>query len=602
MPTVTVVAAADAYLRENNPIGRYGGAAVLSVAGGSSPRDSLVYFNQPMPSGVKVQSATLRLHQRGAATGGTRTLSVKRLGAGFVESTVAWTGSPAGIGTAATRALGNSSTDGRAWDFNVAAIMQMVSDGSSPWYGFRVTSDLSTLMSLYGRESAGEFVPTLTVTYSDLPSAPTQLSPAGGRAVSIARPTFRFGYLDPVGDDPLIAIQVQTSASTSFTSPLLDSGEVATSEPEWTPGTDIAVGTYYWRARVKDGSGEWSPWSATAQFSRTAKPTVSITAPAASPNNVVYTSTPTFAWTVSGGTQTASQVFVVDADDPATVVWDSGKRSGSVGSVAIPQTDRLLLVPTENYRAVVRVWDAVAREGVPEDPAYTEVSRDFTYGFTGSVAGVTGLDVVDVDDPKSPFVTLQWTRSTAPDAFVITDGGRPILEIDAEDAFVSGTTYRYEIRGLQPRSSRTVGVSAKVGAQTSATVTKVVETAPTGLWLYSLSSGGPAVKLRSADGQPERVIRVEPSEDSAVFDSVGATESTIITSAVRLAQGEAEGSIRREHLAAWETIAAGRSAPVGITVVDRSFKVRIFNTVTDIAHDQQIDRIIPIRFQYVGAR
>lgn len=594
MTTTKVLAASDAMVSSGYPTKNYGGSAVLNLSALPSSRQAFVFFNQPFPRGVEILSATLRMYQKGSSSGGTRKVTVQRVASAWVEARVTYDNRPTATGPVAEVSKGNSTVDGREWAFDVKAAMQQVSDGAS-WDGFRLVSDNATNFAFYGREGAGAYTPTLEVTWSDAPSAPIELSPSAGRSISVTRPTLRCDFFDPDGD--LTAVQFQVSTTDSFTAPAFDSGELPAELPEWKLTGDLVDGlAYYWRARVKDAAGLWSPFSETALFYRTGKPVVTITSPS-SGSPVIYESTPTFSWVVPSLTQVAYQVLVVNPLDTADVILNSTKVTSQSTAYTVSAANQLVLTPGGSYRLVVRVWDDVARESIPEEPAYVEVAQDFTFGTSGAVAGVTGLSVVVA--AESPFATLEFQRSTAPDSFMVVEGGEVIAVLDPDDIFVSGTTYRYVDRRVTPGSSRTWGVAARVGAQTSDFSTTSGTAKPEGVWLYDLQ-GSDAVCIWGIE-DPEGMVSSEASEDTAVFKPVGSANPVLITQAIRGPEGDVKGTINRSDLAAWNRLTARRAVTLGMTRVDLVQKVQVFNTWRDHADEFDQD-IIPIAFDFVVMR
>lgn len=583
MTVNTLLAAADSRVVSSKPTQNLGGESNLLVSASPTTRISFFFANQPFPLGVTVLSAKLRLYQKGAATGGTRTVSVQRNSAqnadgstDWSESKVTYNSRPLGTSGISQVTQGNSSTDGRLWEFDVTWLMQQVSDGA-PWYGFRITSDNATTLYFYSKEAANDFVPVLEVEWSDAPDAPTMLAPGAGRSISVARPTLRFDFSTDDEDGSLAGIQVQVNTSNSFTSPAIDSGQIAASAAEWTLPSDLTLGaTYYWRARVQSSSGLWSAWSAVDSFKRTAKPTVAITNP--SGGSTLYDPTPTFSWTVTGGTQVARQLFLVDPANPSDILWTSGKETASSTSYTLPQSQQLLMTPGSSYRLVLKVWDSVAREAIPEEPANTRVTSDFTLGTSGSSA----ITAFTVSSTGTPFALLQWTYSgAAPDAFVVIEGGKIIAQVDPADAFVSGTTYQYEDRRVKPGQTRTWGVAEKISGTTKIPVTETGKVEPEGVWLYELFKGGAAVQIGGAP-DPTDMLRAEVVESTAVFEPPGAKNAVTITQA-RLGRrwSGVRGTVTSAQADAWDTIASKRAITLGLTATDMAIKVRIFNTYRD---------------------
>lgn len=494
MPTSEQVAAFDSYTSSAVPSARKGDYKELMVGTGTTRR-SYLYWALPYPVGASIVSAELRLYEKKRATGGTRTVTAELLAAKFVESTINYGNAPAVVsgGPTATLTQGNATTDGRMWSLDVTSLIQNVAAGT-PWFGIRLTANVSTALYFHSSESTKALRPALLITWAGAPQTPVGLSPAGGRAVSVARPLHRFQFVDDLGDS-ITAFQLQWSGSSDFTAPTLDTGTVVSTLPQWTPTTDTAAGSgRWWRVRTRDTAGLWSPWSVPTNWVRTAKGAVTITNPATSPNNVVAEPTPPIAWTVTGA-QTAWQVFILD-DATDAILHDSRKQSGTETAYTPPAG--VLTDTTTVYRALVRSWDDVARESIPGDSAYSEASRSFTMSLTGTVA-VT--DLVAVVEPGSPAVDLAWTRSTAPDFWALRVDGQFVGDlIDGPDLLVSGTSYAFQWWGATPYTDLDVEmVPIANGAATDGNNVVTVRTEPEGIWL-SGTDGEDAICI-STDGE-----------------------------------------------------------------------------------------------------
>ena len=116
------------------------------------------------------------------------------------------------------------------------------------------------LLSFRSTDAAGNTEATVTVPLlvDDPPSASPSSPPPG--AWTRSRPvTLSWGYSDSEGD-PASAYEVQLTADSSFASIGYSSGIVvgtATSHPF----PSVGDGTYYWRLRVADSFGVWSPFT-----------------------------------------------------------------------------------------------------------------------------------------------------------------------------------------------------------------------------------------------------------------------------------------------------------------------------------------------------
>lgn len=599
MTTVLQNPTSDSYVVEASPAYNNGSSRYLTVTGpgSSTTRYAYVYFNRPFPLGVTVQSAILRLYQHSAATGGARVLSAKRVASSWKESKITWANKPSTGGSSSSSASqGNGGADGRVWEIDITTLLQEISDGAA-WYGLRIASDNTTLLSLFSSE-ADDFQPQIEIEWSDAPEAPETLSPSNGRAVSIARPTLRFDFTDVSGDLTMQAYQVQINSSDSWSSPLIDTGTVASSLPEHTLTADTPASTLrYWRVRVQDGAGLWSDWSEAASFTRTAKPTVAINSPS---GGTVTEGTPPVLWTVTG-TQTAYQVFLTDPVDTSIVLWTSGKVTSADNSLTIPDRTPPLLTPGASYGLTLRIWDDVVRESTPGDPVYTDTSTTFTFNLSATVAAVTSLAVVVAKG--SPNATLTWNSSTAPDSFtILLDGAAEAVNVNPADVFVSGTSYAYPLRAVKPRTAHVASVLRVVNGVTSASNPTVsVTTEPEGAWLSTVD-GLHAIRIGGQDP-----VSFDASELSTIRKPLGATNPVIITQAVYGREGGVAGDLERvgsqtlaDAVAEWEAITNrelyARGTPMILTAVDTAMRVFIYNPVR--SHRAEFVDKVPISFSY----
>jgi hypothetical protein len=596
MTTNQLTVVSDAQVWSGNADKNYGGLGKMGVNTGDTPRAAYLFFGRPFPNGVTVLSAKLRLYQQGAATGGSRTLTVQRVTKAWSESGLTWENRPLGTGATATRTQGDSATDGRAWEFDVQALMQQVADGAS-FYGMRVTSNLTAPIWFYSKNAnVGQYMATLEVEWSDAPDAPVDCSPTANQAVSLLRPTFRMDYTDPSGEDGLQAVQVQVSPTGNFSAIVADSGVYPTDLPEWTCTTDLTSSVYQWRGRTQDAAGNWSPFSAPQPFRRVAKGVLTLTNPTAT----VYTPTPSWSWTWQPTTdpsfpddQRAFQIWIVDPDDPTEVIWTSGKRTSTTTSFTMPSSDRLLLTPGESYLTILRVWGSLARAATPNDPVYVEASTTFSFGTTGT-SNVVGLTPV----PGNPFIRLEWRTSSAPDEFVIIRNGRTVAVEDADDLRVSGTLYRYEDRAAKPGQRHVWGIATKNGTSTNNPVSVPGELYVEGLWVYSLKVGDLAVQMWGQDGEPDP-MSFTPDEDVAIFAGAGSTRAVMIATGAgsRANRRSVKAAILADDLAAWQRLTARRAVTLGAMLITTTIKVQLYNVVT--GDRGEFDDFIPVEFDMI---
>lgn len=529
MGQATVRGGIDTYVGSNYASREHHGAVSLWLRSGENY--SLVYLKVPAPRGATVTSATLTVYARGASTG-SRTLTAARVASSWKASRTNWDNKPGVLSGGVTTAV-TALDDGEAITFDVTSHVQSIVNGAAN-YGWRLASTASNAHTIYSFETSSRYKPTLTVTWSDRPDAPSSLRPSDS-VTSRSHPTLTFDYSDVSGSTELAAVQVQIDPAANGAAPAFDSGEVAAVEPE----LDLASTAYaglvdgastQWRVRVKDAGGLWSLWSDWVGMTRQIKPGVTILNPAAGAAPFVSETTPPILWTTPD--QTAWQVRILDAADPATILYDSGKRGGADDAHTIPKG---VLADERSYTVVVRGWDDIDREATPGDPVYATASRVFTVDDDPTTDAVGTLTAGA--DGRTPWVLLEWTRSTAPDSFTVTRDGKVIeSSLTPDEVLVSGTTYRWRDHGAEPQRQHTYAVKAVVnGRQSPAGPTAVFTPTPTGIWLVDLERGLYACLAGDDAGSWEMV------DEAATYAPIGSTESIRVVSGIRGLEGELSG-------------------------------------------------------------
>lgn len=521
--------ATDAHVNSGKPSTNYADSKQLLLQTGVAT--AFLHFNRPFPLGATIVSATLRLYAKGS-WGISPTLSVRRVTDRWAVSKINDSNRPTVSPVVATKTQ-SSAADGDEWAFNVAAALQDVSNGAV-WFGFRIETDNANAKYLYSSDAV-DFQPILEVTYSEAPQAPTTLSPSGSRAVSIAKPVLTFDFTDTSGSTDLQSVQVQVDAGGNFTTPAFDSGTVATTVPELDLATTAYAGLSAgvetrWRVRVQDAAGLWSPWSDVERWRRDLKGTLTITSPAASPNNKVAEWTPPLSWTLTGETQKAWRLLLVLDDDPTVEVHDTGWTQGTATSYTLPKA---VIEDDEFYRMVLRIRDSKDREHTDGDPVYTEATRTFQFAEDPTPNPVTGLTAGTL--LPRPWVQLDWSRSTMPDSFSVVevvDGKNKVYDSDLDPTalLVSGTSYRYVVKDSRPNRSHTWKVQAVVNGKASAsnpTVTK--KTDIRGLWLVDRDRDIEVYLASPGRDLGEWAM----AEDSAVLAPLGSERSVVVTQGLR---------------------------------------------------------------------
>lgn len=502
----------------------------------------LVYFARPFPLGATIQSAKLRIWSGAASQTGSLTLTAKRIKASVAFSRVTWATRPTSYysGSASVTVTGPVANR-TLFEIDVTAMMQSVALGDA-WYGFELsTPNFAPAIVFHAPgHSSVDYRPQLEVVWSDAPSTPRTLAPSGGRAVSGAKPILRCDYVDVSGDVEMQAIQVQTSASTSFTSPSFDSGTVASSTPELDLSATAFAGltdgqTIYWRVRVQDSAGLWSGWSDPVSFMRDSKGTLTLNNPS-SGTPIVEDATPPIGWTFTGETQAAYQVTITETKTDTTVkTWTTGKISSTANEVTPPVG--VISSPDSTYSVSVRVWDTKQRETIPNDPAYVEVVRAFTFVPSATVTATSSPTLTPA--PPYPRHTLGWSRATDPDSFTVLRN-RVVVAKDLipNDVRVSGTQFAWVDRSAPPQTPLTYEVQAVVNGKASASNPTVTGTLlPLGIWLADEARTN---EVWMMDKDEQSTVYGETSEFITI---VGATERVLVTQALRGLEGTIKGTL-----------------------------------------------------------
>lgn len=584
-------------------------------AAGSATAYAYLHFGWRVPLGVNVVSATLRLRTASAWGAGSSTLTVRRVADQWRASRVTWDTRPgvitSGAGQSASLAKVSNAVDDE-WVVDVTALVQAVADGAR-WRGLRVETSSTSRRDLWSADEGDNDggvsrAPVLEIAWSEAPDAPSALSPSGGRAVSLAKPVLRCDFTDDQGSTAMQAIQVQVNATNTWSSPSFDSGTVATTEPELdlsaTAYAGLSAGSSaWWRVRVQDGAGLWSPWSDAAQFRRDNKGALGITNPAAPPDNFVSEWTPPLTWSLTGETQKAWQVTLTRPARPDRVVYDSGRVPGVATSHTLP---RDVIEDDESYQLTVRVWDSKDREHTPGDATWTQATRLFTFNEDATVNPVTSL-VVSV--ATEPDVILTWSRSTMPDRFSILRNGRVIAsDLVAADLFTTGTAYAYRDFNPPPRRPLTYEVQATVNGKTSAGNPSVTtQTAPRAIWLAHPEHEHRRVCVVPAPGAGRTASDITMGETAGTYAPVTVSRTLRVTQSLRGYEGSISGILTGhagKTTAEWQErlfqLKERPDEPLILSLGDDAFPVLIGNVVTAPVSDTPDTRPVSFDFWQVG--
>lgn len=522
-------ASADTFVREDAANRNFDGLAGLALNGVTAARRrTLLYFPNVPRSGILL-SATLELYLRTAWSGGPHTITARNIDAKWSAARVTWNNQPAVRNTPSATVAVTGGAAGALVTIDVTTLISEIVAGS-PWYGIRLELDTTTTRLLHSNDAANpDLKARLVLSWSEAPYAPSDLRPAPGTVVSGNKPIVGWTYRDPQGDaQGSYRVRISTAATVGadgiFTTTEFDSNWVTGEKAEADLNALGYVGlptnvARYWQAQVRDVNGHTSAVSDVAQITRQVKGALTISSPAN--GSVTNDRTPSITSTLATVAQSkiaykieearadgtfAESIPVRTLGTPASSGFSPHPAAAGAGVAYTEHVpDGLIKRDDRQYRITVRSWDTFDRDAIPGDPPYVEAVTTFTYDENAPTPGVPTLTVTY----DGAAMVLDWTRSAMPDAFVVKAGlagqARPhVLRIDAADAFVSGTSYRWRWYGAIPRTTYDVEVAALVetGAQTLVSATNDVEvnvrTDPYGIWLAD-TEGQVALQILGQD-------------------------------------------------------------------------------------------------------
>jgi hypothetical protein len=484
--TAYVRTGTDAWVSSDTPSLNTGSGKWLRLVDpGTRTRYAFLHVKNPAPRGATILSATLKLRGAGSI-GDTYQVDVQRAGGHWAEEQVDWDNQPSVFGSVAS-VTQTETADATLWEFDVTALVQtMTNNGLN--CNFRISTPSTTERKFYSF-NATDHHPVLEVDWDLPPDTPTELSPAGGSTVTIAKPVLSFNFHDVAGSTAMASCQVQINPINVFTSPAFDSGEVSTSDPELDLSTTayagLAVGDdAYWRVRVKDAAGLWSAWSDPARFSRVARGALTIDSPT---GGVVNDPTQEIIWTLSGATQTSWRVTVWDESNPTIPIHDTGRRAGTANHYTLPKG--VITSESTTYRLRVRVWDVLTRVSTPTDLVHTEAVETFVFAEDPTPNPFTDLTVA-LAVAGQPAVKLTVQRATAPDYVSVWRDGQLIAHnLDPADLIVSGTTYAFIDYTAESRLTHVYKVRPKVSGKLGPAVSGTFTFVAPEVWLMHPGSG-----------------------------------------------------------------------------------------------------------------
>lgn len=548
MGDVTITNLLDTHVGQDQPTTNYfsGGSLYVRQWSGSI-RVAYLYFGFPVPIGATITSAKLHLYAYAKPVTGTIQMYLRRLMQTLSLGKVNWnTRATSFYSGEVYSSKTGTYPDRTEYVFDITSLMDPVAGGQK-WFGLQLGSDwTSTAWSprfMSSNHPNPDLRPWVEFEWSDAPDAPTQLRPAAGRVISTPQPILRFDYTDVAGSTVLSQAQIQIDTNSLFSSPDYDSGVQAVDTPQWdltgSAFTAVEGTTYYWRVKVADEANLWSDWSAAAPFVYKPLPTLTVDTPGVAPNNYVEEPTPPVFWTASD--QEAYQLgFYRRVGDKDVLLWSRPRTVSATDGFTIPAG--LITVKNATYRVDVRIYDSEDREAVPNGPAWTQVTRYFTYNFSALTTPVTALSAAS--NSPYPGITLEWDRATTPDSYsVIRDGVVIASGLDPDDdTFVSGIHNRWVDRFPVNRATHTYSVQAVAGGKASASNPEVsAMNYLRGTWLVAAADDGAQVLLVRNEDRTH-----ELAEKTEVYEPLGSDRSVPVTQTLGGYQGHYKGELRSD--------------------------------------------------------
>lgn len=474
----------DAWILSSASSDNHGGSPYLRMAG--TDHYALLRLQFTTPKGATPTSAKLQLHSRGDAPA--QDWSAQRCSDSWGDEHVDWDHQPGVTGTVATVSKG-ALVDGDLIEIDMLQLVQPVFSGAKN-YGWRLSVSGAAVSKIYGLD-AGKYQPQLVLEFAEKPGVPVNIVPSDGSVVSDPAPTITYDYADVTGEG-MAAQRIMCDPAGNFTTPAFDSGWKDATEPEFdlsastfTPMVDGGTMQGQITVRGADG-GESDPSDV---FEWTYKPQVAVTPGSPSvATPYVYEPTPPVTATFDKPLS-AYEVRITKQDDHTHVLYTSHKVPAN-GATSIAHTipkkwrGNRILRDDSDYSLNWRAWDQeTARQATSGHPLFGSAWVDFNANTDAAVGPVDTLTAVQ--DGITPWVILTWTRSTAPDSWVVRMDGQVVESgIDPADVLVSGSQYQWRYHGASPFDPHTFHVRAVVnGHQSVNGPDGNVTTQPGGIWL-----------------------------------------------------------------------------------------------------------------------
>jgi hypothetical protein len=186
--------------------------------------------------------------------------------------------------TADQGTLVTSATAGTIVEIDIKDMLQTVVDNKEAdgyvWFGVEILVDKTADCVFASWRNEGLAArPFIELKYSVPPRQPQDLRPMEG-GVSTLTPVVGAMFHDDDSEDYVSKLQVQVNDTTDFSGSVdYDSGTITTTSPQFTlpGGAGLSWETLaYWRIRLGDSYGVWSPWSDIASLTPLDLPTVTV--------------------------------------------------------------------------------------------------------------------------------------------------------------------------------------------------------------------------------------------------------------------------------------------------------------------------------------
>lgn len=451
--------AIDTYINEDRPDTNYAKSKRLGVK--YPEQFAYATFATPFPIGAKIVKATLSWVTWGEMPEtGNHTFNVTPVTSAVPATRMTFNNRPDRDTSKTVTVTKSGAVPHReTWEVDVSDWIQDVSDGE-PWYGFRIGTSDTEQRWIYSKNNTAEGVrgPTLRVEWADNPDAPDNLQPNEG-VVGTAKPALSFDYVDFGGSTVLSKVHIQVSRTTSFTSPMWDSGWIKAGDgvpvinlvTTSFPGAAVGEKLYY-RIRAMDEDNLQSGWSSRAWFQYIPMPALSLISPPPGDPRLITDSTPLISWT-QPGTQTAFQIRVYRKGRSQNILYDTGKVTSTLRRHQIPE--KVFRWDDKAYEMTLRTWDDEDRVRAPNSLPYNYLKTELWYDEDASSVLPTNVRVEQINN--TPRLAITWERAAPADEWEITRSGPGmdsvvVAKISQASALLANGTYRYIDPTAPPRT------------------------------------------------------------------------------------------------------------------------------------------------------